>query len=84
VARFLASNDANIGVQRILFMRTTLVLDDELLGMAEEYTGLSEKTAIVREAMKALIERESARRLARMGGIAPKLELAARRRSSGA
>lgn len=64
-------------------MRTTLVLDDELLGKVEEYTGLSEKTAIVREAMKALIERESARRLARMGGIAPKLELAPRRRSSG-
>ena len=42
-------------------MRTTLVLDDDLLEKLEEYTGLSEKTAIVREAMKALIERESAR-----------------------
>ena len=48
-------------------MRTTLTLDDELVRKAEEYTGLSEKTAIVREALKALIERESARRLARMG-----------------
>jgi Arc/MetJ family transcription regulator len=66
------------------FMRTTLVLDDELLEKVEEYTGLSEKTAIVREAMKALIERESARRLASMGGIAPKLELAPRRRGSAA
>lgn len=65
-------------------MRTTLVLDDELLEKVEEYTGLSEKTAIVREAMKALIERESARRLASMGGIAPKLELAPRRRGSAA
>ncbi len=61
-------------------MRTTLTLDDELLGKAEEYTGLSEKTAIVREAMKALIERESARRLARMGGVAPDLEAPPRRR----
>jgi Arc/MetJ family transcription regulator len=61
-------------------MRTTLTLDDELLGKAEEYTGLSEKTAIVREAMKALIERESARRLARMGGAAPDLEAPPRRR----
>jgi len=50
------------------------------LGKAEEYTGLSEKTAIVREAMKALIERESARRLARMGGAAPDLEAPPRRR----
>jgi Arc/MetJ family transcription regulator len=61
-------------------MRTTLTLDDELVRKAEEYTGLSEKTAIVREALKALIERESARRLARMGGIAPKLEAPPRRR----
>jgi Arc/MetJ family transcription regulator len=61
-------------------MRTTLTLDDDLLEKAEEYTGLSEKTAIVREAMKALIERESARRLARMGGIAPNLEVPPRRR----
>ena len=61
-------------------MRTTLTLDDELLGKAEEYTGLSEKTAIVREAMKALIERESARRLARMGGAARDLEAPPRRR----
>ena len=61
-------------------MRTTLTLDDELVRKAKEYTGLSEKTAIVREALKALIERESARRLARMGGIAPKLEAPPRRR----
>ena len=61
-------------------MRTTLTLDDELVRKAEEYTGLSEKTVIVREALKALIERESARRLARMGGIAPKLEAPPRRR----
>ena len=45
-------------------MRTTLALDDELLAKAQAFTGLTEKSSIVREALKALIERESARRLA--------------------
>jgi Arc/MetJ family transcription regulator len=58
------------------------MLDDELLERAREYTGLRDRTALVREAMKALIERESARRLARMGGSVPKLKLAPRRRNS--
>lgn len=48
-------------------MRTTLNLDDELLEKASRLTGIEERTALVREAMKALIERESARRLARLG-----------------
>ena len=61
-------------------MRTTLVIDDELLEQASEYTGLTEKTEIVREALRALIEREAARRLAQMGGIAPKIEAPPRRR----
>jgi Arc/MetJ family transcription regulator len=61
-------------------MRTTLVLDDELLAEAQEYTGLKEKTAIVREALKALVEREAARRLARLGGTQPDLEVPPRRR----
>jgi hypothetical protein len=54
-------------------MRTTLVLDDELLEKAQEFTGVKEKSALVREALKALIEREAARRLARLGGGAPHL-----------
>ena len=54
-------------------MRTTLALDDELLAEAEFYTGIREKSALVREALKALIERESARRLARLGGSQPDL-----------
>lgn len=54
-------------------MRTTLVLDDDLVATAQHYTGLGEKTALVREALKALIERESARRLARLGGTEPDL-----------
>jgi len=61
-------------------MRTTLALDDDLLAEAESLTGVSEKTALVREALKALIERESARRLARLGGSDPKAKAPPRRR----
>jgi Arc/MetJ family transcription regulator len=61
-------------------MRTTLALDDELLAKAQNFTGLQEKSAVVREALKALIERESARRLARLGGSAPDLMPIPRRR----
>ena len=51
-------------------MRTTLALDDALLEKAQAFTGLKEKSAVVREALKALIERETARRLARLGAPA--------------
>jgi Arc/MetJ family transcription regulator len=61
-------------------MRTTLVLDDDLIAKAQDYTGVQEKTLLVREALKALIERESARRLARLGGTEPALKVASRRR----
>ena len=61
-------------------MRTTLALDDGLLEKAESLTGLRERTALVREALKALIERESARRLARLGGSEPRLKPVPRRR----
>ena len=61
-------------------MRTTLALDDELLAEAEFYTGLREKSALVREALKALVEREAARRLARLGGSEPDLRPIPRRR----
>ncbi|HEY2708373.1 MAG TPA: type II toxin-antitoxin system VapB family antitoxin [Caulobacteraceae bacterium] len=61
-------------------MRTTLSLDDDLLHAAQELTGLKEKSALVREALKALVEREAARRLARLGGIAPDFEAGPRRR----
>jgi len=64
-------------------MRTTLSLDDDLVRMAQEFTGVTEKTALVREALRALIERESARRLAAMGGTMPELEDIPRRRASG-
>ena len=61
-------------------MRTTPALDDELLAEAEFYTGIREKSALVREALKALVEREAARRLARLGGSEPDLGVAPRRR----
>ncbi len=62
-------------------MRTTLALDDELMATAREYTGLSEKSALVREALKALIEREASRRLALLGGSQPDFDPGSRRRS---
>ena len=55
-------------------MRTTLALDDELLAKAQFYTGIHEKSALVREALKALVEREAARRLARLEGSEPDLK----------
>lgn len=63
-------------------MRTTLNIDDDLLSEAERVTGVSEKTALVRAGLKALIERESARRLAKLGGTEKKLALTSRRQSS--
>lgn len=62
-------------------MRTTLNIDDQLLAEARRITGLAEKAALVREGLKALIERESARRLARLGGTEPQLERIPRRRT---
>lgn len=61
-------------------MRTTLALDDELLAKARALTGLREKSSLVREGLKALVERESARRLARLGGTEPALKAPPRRR----
>ncbi|MFL9912881.1 type II toxin-antitoxin system VapB family antitoxin [Paraburkholderia fungorum] len=61
-------------------MRTTIALDDDLVSRAQDYTGLSEKSALVREALKALIEREAARRLVALGGSQPGITSAPRRR----
>ncbi len=60
-------------------MRTTLTLDDDLLREAETLTGLTERPALIREALKALIAQESARRLARLGGSDPHAQAPARR-----
>jgi Arc/MetJ family transcription regulator len=63
-------------------MRTTIALDDNLVNTARELTGVVEKTALVRAALRALIERESARRLAALGGIAPNFPDVPRRKVS--
>jgi Arc/MetJ family transcription regulator len=61
-------------------MRTTISLDEDLLANAQKLTGLNQRSALLREALKALIERESAHRLARLGGSEPDLRAAPRRR----
>ena len=60
-------------------MRTTIVLDDSLVAKAQAMTGLREKSALVREALEALIQRESARRLVKLGGSEPDLRPIPRR-----
>lgn len=62
-------------------MRTTIVLDDELLEKAQALTNLKEKSSLVKEALKALIERESAKRLASLGGSEPQLTPIPRRQT---
>ncbi len=62
-------------------MRTTVNLDEALLEEARRATGLTERSSLLRAGLIALIERESARRLARMGGTEPQLKRAPRRRS---
>jgi Arc/MetJ family transcription regulator len=61
-------------------MRTTVALDDVLVEKAISYTGVHEKSALMREALKALIEREAARRLADLGGTEPGAKYIPRRR----
>lgn len=61
-------------------MRTTVNLDDALLEEAQRITGTRERTALIHAGLKALIERESARRLARLGGSEPQLGPVPRRR----
>lgn len=63
-----------------MHMRTTLNLDDALMDRAMRLTGLSEKTAVVHAGLEALIRRESARRLAALGGTDPKAAAPTRRR----
>lgn len=60
-------------------MRTTIALDDDLVTEAQRLTGTTEKTALVRQALRALIERESAKRLAELGGTEPDAKTAPRR-----
>lgn len=68
----------------MIHMRTTLNIDDELLDKAAKLTGTTEKTALVRKGLEALIALESARRLAALGGTEKKLRPIPRRRVSNA
>jgi Arc/MetJ family transcription regulator len=65
-----------------MHMRTTLNIDDSILAKASDLTGIKEKTALVRMGLEALIARESARRLARLGGTAKGLRPIRRRQST--
>jgi Arc/MetJ family transcription regulator len=61
-------------------MRTTINLDESLIEAAQKVSGVTERTALIHAGLKALIERESARRLARLGGTEPGLKSVPRRR----
>jgi Arc/MetJ family transcription regulator len=63
-------------------MRTTVTLDDALLARAEQLCGDLERSALLKEALRALVQRESARRLAALGGSEPELEPIPRRQSA--
>ena len=65
-----------------MHMRTTLILDDALIEKARGITGLVEKTALVHEGLRALIARESARKLATLGGTERRLRAPRRRRAT--
>ena len=62
-------------------VRTTLALDDDLVMEAQRLTGTTEKSALVRQALRALIERESARRLAQLAGTEPAVKAIPRRQT---
>jgi Arc/MetJ family transcription regulator len=61
-------------------MRTTLIIDHELLSRAQALTGIHEKTGVVHEGLRALVARESAKRLKALGGSDPRAGAAPRRR----
>jgi Arc/MetJ family transcription regulator len=63
-------------------MRTTVTIDDQLLAEAQEMTGIREKSALLREGLTALVERESARRLAALAASEKQLKPVPRRRGS--
>jgi Arc/MetJ family transcription regulator len=63
-----------------MHMRTTLIIDENLLDQAKQLTGIQEKTALVRAGLEALISREAGKRLAALGGAEPRLRPIPRRR----
>ena len=85
-ASILSPDDAQMGVMShysvLMAMRTTVTLDDELLARAEQLCGPLECSALLRQALQALVQRESAKRLAALGGSDPALDLVPRRRGA--
>lgn len=63
-------------------MRTTITLDDELLAQASAAMGTTERSALLHEGLRLIVQREAARRLLALGGSAPDLTLPPRRRSA--
>lgn len=61
-------------------MRTTITIDDELLADAKEFSGISSTSAVMQEALTALVQREAARRLIALGGSQPDIRAIPRRR----
>jgi Arc/MetJ family transcription regulator len=61
-------------------MRTTVNLDDDLLSIALNLTGIASKSALINEGLRVLVQREAARKLATLGGSQPDLVLSPRRR----
>jgi Arc/MetJ family transcription regulator len=75
-----ASNDVTFRAKELETMKATIAIDDELFARAQEYAGVKEKSAVISEALKAYVQREAARRLARLGGTEPQLRPIPRRR----
>ena len=63
-------------------MRTTLTFDDDIFAKAQELTGITERGALINEALRSLVQREAARRLSLLGGSEAKLQVPPRKRSS--
>ena len=75
-----AHSGAIIGVKGAKAMRASVTLDDDLLKRAHEYTGLTERAELLREALKSIIAREAGRRLLALAGTAPNIKDVHRRR----
>ena len=76
----VAGEDVFGGAESVRRTRTTVTLEDDLIRMAQAYTGVKEKSALIREALTQLVQREAARRLAALGGTMPNIERIPRRR----
>jgi Arc/MetJ family transcription regulator len=77
-----AADDDKFGAKQETYMRTARALDEDLVAKAQAVTGIKERSSLVHEALKALIERDSARLLARLGGSEAALKAAPGSRSN--